>query len=30
MMQVLHIQLNAHSEGLIYDVGVAYLVKCKQ
>jgi len=28
MMQVLHIQLNAHSEGLVYDVGIPYSVKC--
>jgi hypothetical protein len=30
MMWVFHIQLNAHSEGLVYDVDIAYLVKCTQ
>jgi len=30
MMWVFHIQLNAHSERLVYDVDISYLVKCTQ
>jgi hypothetical protein len=26
MMQILHIQSNAHSEGFLYDVGIAFMV----
>jgi len=26
MMQVLHTQLNAHNEGLVYDVGIAFII----
>jgi len=25
-MQVLHIQLNAHNEGLVYDEGIAFII----
>jgi hypothetical protein len=30
LMQVLHVQLNAHSEGLVSNVGIAYSIKCSQ
>jgi hypothetical protein len=29
-MQILHIQLNAHSEGLVFNVGITYTIKCSQ
>ncbi len=30
MTWVLYIQLNAHNEGLVYDAGIAYSIKCTQ
>jgi hypothetical protein len=26
MMQILHFQSNAHNEGFLYDVGIAFMV----